>query len=147
MNVIIKEFFMNPLKISVAAVCVFIFTVSGCGSSKMSEPEYSDSISCENREIVKILNDEPAIVRKSCFEHLGRVEEFYFELVNQHTEFFSLAGLIPEKMIPQQYRKEGLSVYISGNVTNCNVLAGCSEPNIKLPFMPVFELKSIKNNK
>jgi len=137
---------MNPLKIAVATVCVFIFTVSGCGSSKMSEPVYSDSISCEKREIVKILNDEPAIVRKECFDHIGQVEAFYFELVNEHSEFYSRGGLFPEEMIPQQYRKEGLSVYISGNVIYCP-LGICSRPDDRLGYLLLFELKSIKINK
>jgi hypothetical protein len=41
-----------------------------------------------------------------------------------------------------------LSVIINGNVTSCLVGFGCIEPNIKLPHIHLFELKSIKlNNK
>ena len=102
----------------------------------------TDSTSCENKEILKILNDEPAIVRKQCFEHVGRVDAFFFELANQHEGLWSVV-LFPAEEIPQQFRKEGLSVYISGNVIKSYVLGGCSEPNIRLAHIPLFELKSI----
>ena len=131
---------------TIVLLSVVIFMYSGCGTSKISDIDDSESISCENKMILKILNDEPAIVRKTCFEHVERVDTFFFELVNRHSEFFSLAGVFPAGEIPQQYREEGLCVYISGNVTSCTVLGGCSEPNIKLPFIPLFELKSIKIN-
>ena len=133
-------------KVAVVILCVVFLMAWGCGSKKMSDIEGSDSISCENKKILKILNDEPAIVRKQCFEHVGRVDTFYFELVNRHFEFFSDVGVFPVGVIPQQYRKEGLSVYISGNVTSCYVLGGCSEPNIRVAFIPLFELKSININ-
>ena len=125
-------------------VCMMFFIAFGCENSKMSDCVDSESASCENKMVLKILNDEPAIVRKHCFEHVGRVDTFYFDLVNRYSEFFSDAGVFPAGNIPQQYRKEGLSVYISGNVTSCTVLGGCSEPNIKLVSIPIFELKSIK---
>ena len=125
--------------------CMVFFMVTGCGNSTMSDIENSDTASCENKQILKILNDEPAIVRKQCFEHVERVDTFYFELVNSHQdEFNNREAVFPLQEIPEQYRKEGLSVYISGNVTSCTVLGGCSEPNIKLASIPLFELKSIK---
>ena len=146
MNKLIKISFAAVQKVAVAALGLLFFITSGCGNSKMSDIEDSDSASCENKMILKVLNEEPAIVRKSCFDHVGRVDAFYFELVNQHSEFFSGVGVFPAGEIPQQYRKEGLSVYISGNVTSCNVGGGCSEPNIKLAYIHLFELKSIKIN-
>ena len=136
----------NIQKITVAMMCLLIFSVSGCSNSKMSNIEGSDCIPYENKDILKILNDEPAIVRKQCFEHLGRKDAFFFELVNRPSEILWGVGLFPAEAIPQQFRKEGLSVYISGNVISCYVLGGCSEPNIRVAFIPLFELKSININ-
>ena len=142
-NPFVLQKMQNIQMITVAMMFFLIFTVTGCGNSKTSD---IGSASCENKEILKILNDEPAIVQKGCFNHVGRVDAFYFKLVNQDFEFFSDFGVFPAGVIPPQYKKEGLFVYISGNVTSCAVLAGCSEPNIRLGFMPLFELKSIKIN-
>ena len=131
------------IRVILAITLLVTFVASGCENSKKSDIEDS----CENKEILKILNDEPAIVRKTCFEHVGRVDTFYFDLVNQYSEFFSDFGVFPVGEIPQQFREEGLSVYISGNVNSCRVLGGCSQPNIRVGTIHVFELKSIKINK
>ena len=143
MKIFLKNPFERKQKGAVSILCVVFLIATGCG---ISNPmlEDSDSVFCENKEILKILNDEPVIVQKHCFEHVGRVDAFYFELVNQHSEFFSETGVFPVGVIPQEYRKEGLSVYISGNVTSCKVAAGCIEPNIRLAYIHLFELKSIK---
>lgn len=98
---------------------------------------------CEDKEIIKILENEPAFVAKRCFEHIGRVDAFTFDLVNTHTEFI---GIFPCGEIPEKFKKEGLSVRISGNVTNCSVVGGCVEPNIKLAEVKLFELKFITDN-
>ena len=126
-----------------ALICGMVFV--SCGSYK-AEQKDSHCASCENKQILKVLKDEPVFVRKGCFEHLGRIDAFYFELVNPHTEFFYLAGIFPCDEIPKQFMEEGLSVKISGNVTSCLVLGGCSEPNLKIAAIPVFELESIKIN-
>jgi hypothetical protein len=110
--------------------------------------ENSDYASCEDKKIVKVLKDEPVYIRKHCFEHVGRIDTFYFDLVNSHSEFFSETGLFPCGEIPEQYRKDGLCVSISGDVTSCVTAGGCIEPNIRLAYIHFFELKSIKiNNK
>ena len=112
------------------------------------EKKEKGCISCENKEVIKTLKDEPAYIRKGCFEHVGRIDTFYFELVNRYPEFFAEVGLFPCGEIPELFRKEGLSVNISGNVTNCIETGGCIEPNIKLPYIHLFELESITiNNK
>ena len=107
----------------------------------------NESPLCENMVIVKKLNGEPAIIQKRCFQHLEREEAFFFELVNHHEEFFSGNGIFPIGEIPQEFREEGLSVTISGNVTSCIVAGGCIEPNVRLPYIHLFELTSIKIKK
>ncbi|MDR2148996.1 MAG: hypothetical protein LBE91_21355 [Tannerella sp.] len=110
-------------------------------------------------KVIKVLTDEPAYIEKRCkelsYENEGgftqpiRIDTFYLRLVNEQDDFFSIGGLFPCGEIPEQYRKDNLAVYISGNVTNALVLGGCSESNIKVPAIPVIELKAIKikNNK
>ena len=100
---------------------------------------------CEDVKILKVFNDEPAIVQRGCFGNVGRVDAFYFVLTNKHSEFFPYT-ISPVGEIPEQYRTEGLFVYISGNVTSCMVAAECSEPHIKSADMHLFELKSININ-
>ena len=102
-------------------------------------------IQCEEKRIIKVLKDEPVYVRKRCFEHVGRIDTFYFEFVNMDYDF-SPFGLFPIGEIPKQFRKEGLSINISGNVINCGVTGGCIEPNIKLSPIFLFEIKSININ-
>jgi hypothetical protein len=99
------------------------------------------SATCENKEIVKVLKNEPAYIRKSCFQHTDR-EEFYFEFT---TEYPFNGGLFPCDSIPVQYRKEGLSVKIGGNITSCKIWK-CGGPNVKIAPTNVFELRTIKIN-
>jgi hypothetical protein len=98
---------------------------------------------CEEKIILKELKDEPAIIRERCFDHVGKVDAFAFELADKYPELHSLS-VVPFGEIPKEYRKEGLSVYISGSVTSCSVINGCSAPNIRLGAINLFELKSIK---
>jgi len=100
----------------------------------------------DGKKIIKVLKNEPAFVRKHCFEHVGRVDAFYFELVKDHSEFNGTC-VFPLGEVPQQYRDEGMSVKISGNVINCSVTSGCIEPHLRLSFMHLFEQKSIEINK
>ena len=115
--------------------------------------EYTDllnqpRISCHNEKvkIIKNSKNEPAIIRKRCFDLLEQEEAFFFELENKHDDFYS-EGVFPLGVIPMQFCKESLSVKISGNVISCVVGAGCSEPNVKLAYFHLFEVQSIKINK
>ena len=101
---------------------------------------------CVDKQVIKELKDEPAIVRKRCFDHAGRTEVYYFALVNDHSEFYSEMGIFPIEEIPEQFKKTGLSVYISGHVTNCVEGAGCSEPDIRIADIHLCEIKSIRIN-
>ena len=102
---------------------------------------------CGNKIILKVLDDELVYVRKSCFQHLDQRNITYiFELENDNHPGYYTQLLFPLGDIPKQYREEGLSVYISGNIISCLVM-GCSEPNIRVRNINAFELKSIKINK
>jgi hypothetical protein len=71
------------------------------------------------------------------------VDTFYLALVNPYDEIF---GLFPCNEIPEEYRTEGITVLISGNITSCQEPGGCIEPNIKLAYINLFELQTIKSN-
>jgi hypothetical protein len=107
-------------------------------------------------KILKVLTDEPAFIVKECTEltYYGedgfavssfRVDTLHLRLVNTHSEFY-LHGLFPCGEIPEQYRKENLPVYISGNVVTPSVI-GCYEPNMMMSSYHVIELKAIKIKK
>jgi hypothetical protein len=55
--------------------------------------------------------------------------------------------VVPIEEIPEQYRKEGMSVKISGNVTDRLVAFGVIEPHVRLFAINLFQLKSIKQTK
>jgi len=132
-------------------LCVAFFTTVGCGDSIMIDIDDSGNASCEDKEILKILKDEPAIVRRGCFEHLGSVEAFYFELKNSYCNIYGRKAVFPVGEIPQQYRKDGLLLYISGNVTSCSICTlGCVDTQyfrLAPRTLYLFELKSIKIKK
>ena len=102
---------------------------------------------CDQKIILKALKDEPAYMRKKCFQHVGSVDAFYFEFENIHNIHNIYLIVFPVEEIPKQFRQDSLSVNISGNVISCVVLGGCSEPHIKLGTIQTIELKSIKTNK
>jgi hypothetical protein len=105
--------------------------------------------SCDNKEyIINILEDEPAYIRKECFEQFGK-EKFYFAFDTENISdryFYRYWGLFPCEELPDEYKVDGLPVKISGKVTNCQVLKGCKDPNRILVPIYIFELESIKLN-
>ena len=116
-----------------------------------SEDEDDNAIKfpCKDMVILKVFNNEKATVKKGTFSiclYDGlTTDKFYFELVNQDYDFiYNFPGIVPVEEIPEQYRKEGLSVYISGNVTNCVIGGGTSYTGARLAPIFLFELKSIK---
>jgi|GEM_PF-472829 len=95
---------------------------------------------------LKVFIDEPATVQKTRFQHLGGAEGFYFELETKYPEL-AWTGVVPIGEIPEEYRKEGMSVKISGNVTDYLEVFGVIEPYFRLFFINLFQLKSIKQTK
>ena len=133
-----------------------IFLFLSCNSN--THELATDIQPCNKKhDVIKVLKNEPAFIQKRCMDfyindidtfYNVRVDTFCIILVNEHSEFFFNAGMFPCGEIPEQYRQDGLSVYISGNVTSDVVSGGCSEPNIRIAGIPVFELSSIRiNNK
>ncbi|MDR1342188.1 MAG: hypothetical protein LBK18_02905 [Prevotellaceae bacterium] len=131
---------MNADKIISAAFCMVI-SLGSC-EEDTSQAERACT-QCAGKEIVESLSEEPAYVRKGCFEHIGRVDAFYFVLANRHDDVF---GLFPCSEMPEEYRVEDLPVLISGDITSCTEVGGCVEPDVKLASVNVFELAAIKPN-
>ena len=124
-------------KILKLKVILFALAVSVAGCNMVDEPIRK----CEEKETLKAINDEPAIVLKGNFEYIGIKEAFYFELENKQSDLtpFVFTG----EEIPEQYRKDSLSVYISGNVSD-RVIGGIYYTETKYLPILLFELKSIK---
>jgi hypothetical protein len=134
----------NVMKnLAIMLISAILFTACDAGNMEQNEDEVL--IVEDEILIVKVFIDEPATVQKSCFDHVGkRVEVFYFELETKYPEL-RLPMIVPIGEIPEQYRKEGMIVRISGNVTN-SLVYGCSEPHIRLAPANLFQLTSIKAN-
>ena len=108
------------------------------------EENNEQCVVCKDAKVIKVLKDEPAYIRKECFEHLGKIDTFYIEHATYYPEL--CPALFPCNAIPEEYRIEDLSIKISGDVYNCFIWV-CSEPNIKIAPFNTFKLKSIKPNK
>ena len=99
-----------------------------------------------DKRIIKELKDEPAYIRKTCSLHLKQpTDAVFFEFENEPSDFFWYPGVISLREIPEAYRTEGLSVFISGNIISCEASA-CEPPppNARIIYPYLFELKSIK---
>jgi hypothetical protein len=107
---------------------------------------------CTDRQTVKILENESAIVRRNnVFQTEGEdisiridaesIDTFAFEIYNRY-EGVMPCPLVSRYRVPEKYRIDGLEVKISGEITNCYV--GLSAPYAR--FMPqnIFELTSIE---
>ena len=137
-----KDYGLNALEMSNLFLETNLFDWVEPYFYTLNPPYYS----CDDDEkkTVKVLKDEPVYVRKKCLTHVGGIDAFYFEFANTRSEFFSEGGIFPISEIPEKYRKEGQPVKISGNVINCTVTGGCGGANIRLGYMHLFELNSIK---
>ena len=71
------------------------------------------SCSKDNGNIVKRLNNAPAIIR----EVKGTNGLFVFELSNNDNGLYS-QYVVPNGTLPAEYKEDGLSVFISGDVTS-----------------------------
>ena len=66
----------------------------------------------DNNNVLQRLNDEPAIVR----EVKGANNLFVFDLLNYNNSLYS-SYIVPSNALPVEYKEDGLSVIISGDVT------------------------------
>jgi hypothetical protein len=99
-----------------------------------------------NCKIIQVLNNEPVIIRKHNLTqeemyHQGVADSFAFEL--QPHKYVSISEtVIPSSRIPDEYRVEGRSASISGNIVERLVVH--SRPNARFRPQNIIELKSIK---
>ena len=74
---------------------------------------FAVSCSNDNNNVLQRLNEAPATVR----EVQGANGLFVFELPNNSNGLYS-AYIVPSPALPAEYKEDGLSVLISGDVTN-----------------------------
>ena len=119
----------KTLKLLAFTLLLIMATIS-CSDKESDE----DDKICKDMKILKVFEDEPAIVSGEGFLNLTST--------SLQTEF---SPLIPIGGLPEQYRQHGLAVYISGNVTNCRSGSGI-RTRIRYASFYLFELTSIKIN-
>ena len=101
---------------------------------------------CSDRTIISVLKNEQVYIRKDiCIEDPDDEKAFYFETTLKYLESHGNTSLYPCNRLPEEYRIEGLSIEIGGNITSCTTLHGCSGPTIDFRPTYIFELRTIKN--
>jgi hypothetical protein len=95
----------------------------------------------KEKEIIKVLQYEKAIVRAIPFSQEDGLDSFGFELINRYDEVQPTPVVPFNGQIPDPYRMEGLPVIISGNVFDCLVVPDLSDTRL-LPSN-LFELTFI----
>jgi hypothetical protein len=103
-----------------------------------------DDNSTKDYKIVQVLDNEPVVVRKHILtqeemDYQEIPDSFAFELQPQWYVGTGISEfIIPSIRIPDEYRMEGISATISGNITDR--LAGHSEPNARFRPYNIIEL-------
>ena len=98
---------------------------------------------CANAAILIVLRDAPAYIRKGCFGFFNRVDSFAVELVNKPSGINHL--IYPCGGVPENFRIDGLSVLVSGNILDCRRFNQCfAAPNVRLAAQNILELKTIR---
>jgi hypothetical protein len=107
-------------------------------------------IPCEDKQVLGTLENEPAIVKRfNVFDiedvdirvEAESIDTFVFVLENTNKYDGIDEHLISRKMLPDEYRIDGLEVKISGDITNCRFRF--SAPHIKTRPLNILELTSI----
>jgi hypothetical protein len=100
--------------------------------------ERGECSKCKDTTISQVLEDAPAYLQRGCYEE---IDSFYIVLTNQQRTVYPCNG------VPEEFKVEGLRVWVSGNILNCGKWNPCqpSKPNIRIAPTPILELKNIKN--
>ncbi|MDR1552570.1 MAG: hypothetical protein LBS69_03780 [Prevotellaceae bacterium] len=134
---------INTLKIT-AILLILAGMIVACGKEK----EDISCTTCDNKEIIMVLDDEPVHIKEITFPATDVFGFFVFELDIQYNGVNS-KFIVPCNKIPDKYHIDGLSVKISGNITNCihRIYDYLPSTDIAEPFTyeyNIFELKSIR---
>ncbi|MDR1552297.1 MAG: hypothetical protein LBS69_02385 [Prevotellaceae bacterium] len=134
---------MKKIILKTAAIMLLLAGVMiSCGKEKEIGNNQCD---CDNKEIIKVLIDEPGYIIKGCFNYSGNIDTFYYVgLNNEYTNIFGT--IFPCKEIPAEFKIDNMEVLISGNVINCTIHDLCipTHPEWRIAPANLFELKSIK---
>ena len=128
---------------------VFLLILASTAACKKNGEVDDFCTPCDDKEVFYELKDRQAYVLKWP-AHEVLADTFYFELVNSDWNQdmlwrwqFSIRSFFPFCNVPEPYRKEGLSVKISGKSIMCLELY---EPGWGPNFPIFFELESIEEN-
>ncbi|GHT03418.1 hypothetical protein AGMMS49525_08450 [Bacteroidia bacterium] len=133
---------MKRIKFILIALCVTALSWGGCNSNNDETPiDETVTCECEEKQIIKVLKDEPAHVVKSYFEFGNGTDSIGLAILNKSV--WASYYIFPCSEIPQNYQIDGLEVLISGNITNC-IKPFPSNPTARYAPAHLFELTSIK---
>jgi hypothetical protein len=135
---------MKKIILQTTAILLILAGIVSCGK----EEQDISCATCENKEIIMVLDNEPAHIKEITFPATDVFGFFAFELDVQYNGIHG-KFIVPCSKIPDEYHIDGLSVKISGNITNCihSIDDYLPSTDIAEPFTyeyNIFELKSIK---
>jgi hypothetical protein len=130
---------MEKIKLFIILLFTSVISLGNC--SNADEKSDPDCVFCDEKEIIKVIENASAHVRKHTYS-TGQIA-YYLELVNADDDLWS-SSIFPCNDIFKEYKTENIIVYISGNITNC--LMSFGEPNIDYKPINIIELISIKTN-
>ncbi|MDR2963652.1 MAG: hypothetical protein LBU90_08510 [Bacteroidales bacterium] len=97
-----------------------------------------------NTNIVAVLTDAPAHIVKGCFEMFSRTDTLSLVLDNYPQGVISI---FPSAEIPESYRVENLTVFVSGYIfDSLNFNACLMSSTNRLAPVHLFELTNIKSD-
>jgi len=120
-----------------------------CSCAFLNNIEISQDTLCENKAILTVLEDEPAVVQKGCYNYFDKVDSFTIVLLNQpNGTYYYVREVYPLEGIPEEFRIDNLYVLISGNILRCEKVNSCNPPSPQVGKQGtnMFELKTIKVN-
>ena len=135
---------MKVKSIIVMVLLFFVTTAIGCNNSDIKD-ERDESTDCKNREILLILENEPAQIQRGCYDFPGAVDSFAIVLLRDGSRRQWFGELYPLGGVPEEFQVDGLYVLISGNVLKCREISSCAIP-YSHPWRHMFELESIQIN-
>ena len=104
---------------------------------------------CKKKNVLIVLEDEPAYIQKGCYNYFDEVDSFSIVLLNQLPDInYYVREVYPLEGIPEKFRIDNLYVLISGNILDCEKINSCTPPppNAGYSRTPMLELKTIKIN-
>ncbi|MDR2928211.1 MAG: hypothetical protein LBV41_08450 [Cytophagaceae bacterium] len=95
------------------------------------------------KKTLLFLDNEPAMIRKGCFNYFDKTDSFTVVLISQPDINFYIEEIYPLGGVPKEFQIDNLYVLISGNILDCKKINFANECYLSTNM---FELKTIKIN-